>query len=277
MAAGVFPVFAAGNSGPSCGTAQSPGDYPQSVGVGATDAADLIANLSARGPSGFGGVKPDLTAPGLFIRSSIATSNSSYAVFSGTSMASPHVAGTVALIWANQPELRGNVAATEQLLRSTALPLVSNEACGGTALQSPNNTYGYGRVDAVAAVIGAPPNQPPVVTIDSPLSGSSYPCPAVVGFSAQATDPENGDLGSLVTWADNGGPAFATGPTASKSYVCTEAGLHNITAGVTDLGGLPDTDTISINVCKPKGTLCGPCSECCSNDCIVGARRSLCR
>jgi subtilisin family serine protease len=153
VAAGIFPAFASGNSGPFCGTAGSPGDYPESYGVGAFDINNRIASFSSRGPSAFGGmIKPNISAPGVNVRSSIPVS--SYANFNGTSMATPHLAGTVALIWSTQgaPSLRGNVAATRAILDQTAID-VSSLACGGTA--GNNNVWGQGRLDAFAAVTKA--------------------------------------------------------------------------------------------------------------------------
>jgi subtilisin family serine protease len=153
IAAGIFPAFANGNSGPSCGTAQSPGDYPQSYGVGAHDINNIIASFSSRGPGGFGGnIKPNLTAPGVNVRSSVPPN--AYANFSGTSMATPHLAGTVALLWSSNgaPALRGDVAGTRAILDSTAID-TSNLTCGGTS--GNNNVWGEGRLDAFAAVTKA--------------------------------------------------------------------------------------------------------------------------
>jgi subtilisin family serine protease len=150
VAAGIFPQFAAGNSGPGCASANSPGDYNNSYAAGAFDINNNIASFSSRGPGGFGATKPDVSAPGVNVRSSVP--NNSYSSFSGTSMASPHVAGTVALIWAGAPSFRRDIAATEQVIDDTAID-VSNLQCGGTA--DDNNVWGEGRLDAFAAVTKA--------------------------------------------------------------------------------------------------------------------------
>jgi subtilisin family serine protease len=153
IAAGIFPAWAAGNEGPSCSSLREPGAYPKSYTMGAHDINNVIASFSSRGPSPFNHnqtVKPDITAPGVNVRSSIPTN--SYANFSGTSMATPHVAGIVALMWSAAPTLRGNVGATKKILNSTGHP-VSNLACGGT--KGDNNVWGHGRVDALAAVTAA--------------------------------------------------------------------------------------------------------------------------
>jgi subtilisin family serine protease len=97
-------------------------------------------------------MKPDVSAPGVNIRSSVPTST--YAGgWNGTSMAAPHVAGIVALVISAHPELRGNVDAIEQLIAQTAVPRTTTENCGSIAgSQVPNNTYGWGRADALAAL-----------------------------------------------------------------------------------------------------------------------------
>ncbi|WP_328867462.1 S8 family serine peptidase [Streptomyces sp. NBC_00304] len=149
--AGIFPAFSNGNSGPSCDTAGSPGAYDNTYSSGALDSSDRIADFSARGPGVDGRVKPDIAAPGVNIRS--AAPGGGYVAKSGTSMASPHTAATVALIWSAAPSLRGDVAATEALLNDAATD-VDATSCGGTA--EFNNIYGHGRLDAYAAVSAAP-------------------------------------------------------------------------------------------------------------------------
>ncbi|MBI3941862.1 MAG: S8 family serine peptidase [Chloroflexi bacterium] len=157
QAAGIVFISSAGNHGPACGTITTPpGWHSQTLNLGAVDSQDGIAFFSGRGPSVRDQVVgPDLTAPGVQIRSSISLSDNSYDGFawSGTSMAVPHVAGTVALLWSNAHCLVGDVAMTQQIITSTAHALTSSEDCGGIpGAQIPNNTYGYGRVDAYAAV-----------------------------------------------------------------------------------------------------------------------------
>ncbi|MFD1050010.1 S8 family serine peptidase, partial [Kibdelosporangium lantanae] len=93
IAAGIFPQFSNGNSGTlGCNSSGSPGDYAASYSAGAYDINGAIASFSSRGPGANGLIKPNISAPGVSIRSSIP---SGYGSISGTSMASPHVAGTV--------------------------------------------------------------------------------------------------------------------------------------------------------------------------------------
>ena len=151
VAAGIFPQFANGNSGPSCHTSGSPGDYVNSYSAGAYDINNNIASFSSRGPSAFGSeIKPNIAAPGVNVRSSVPTNG--YAVFSGTSMASPHVAGTVALIISKNPSLRGDVNAIRTLLDNSGTD-VNALTCGGTL--DDNDVFGEGRLNALSAVQAA--------------------------------------------------------------------------------------------------------------------------
>ncbi|WP_435870973.1 S8 family serine peptidase [Micromonospora musae] len=151
-AAGIFPVFSAGNSGPACDTANTPGDYPQSYAVGGYNSANQVYQYSSRGSSGVdGGIKPNISAPGEDVRSS--WPGGGYATLSGTSMAAPHVSGTVALLWSAAPNLRRDLTATEKLLDETAVDVDATE-CGGTAAD--NNVFGEGRLNAYQAVTKAP-------------------------------------------------------------------------------------------------------------------------
>src|SRR5204862_1182177 len=92
---------------------------------GAFDIGDTLAGFSSRGPAladGSNRMKPDITAPGVNVRSSWPTDT--YINASGTSMAGPHVVGVVALLWSARPQLVRDIATTKNILRSTANPNV---------------------------------------------------------------------------------------------------------------------------------------------------------
>ena len=109
-----------------------------------------LPSSSSRGPvlvDGSGRMKPDVSAPGSSIRSSVP--GTSYSIMSGTSMACPHVAGLAALVISGRPELAGQVDYLELLISRSALARTTTQICGGVPGSSiPNNTFGWGRVDA---------------------------------------------------------------------------------------------------------------------------------
>ncbi|WP_025272316.1 S8 family serine peptidase [Haloglycomyces albus] len=150
-AAGVIPVTSLGNGGSACDTAGSPGIYPNALGIGAYDINNEIAGFSARGPGVDGQIKPDISAPGVNVRSSVP--GDGYDSYSGTSMAGPHVAGQVALLISAAPHLQGDYDAIYELLTGTAVP-TADDQCGSDG--DANNVYGHGRVDALEMINNAP-------------------------------------------------------------------------------------------------------------------------
>ncbi|HWL87823.1 MAG TPA: S8 family serine peptidase [Polyangiaceae bacterium] len=155
-AAGIVFVASAGNSGSSCGSIsdQPATDSPDTLSVGAySHTSGAIASFSSRGPSTLDNkLGPDVTAPGVNIRSSV-PGGSFQSGWSGTSMAGPHVVGEIALLLSAVPSLRGNVAAITQAVTSTATAKTSSQTCGGVRGSSvPNNTWGFGVIDAFKAV-----------------------------------------------------------------------------------------------------------------------------
>jgi serine protease AprX len=165
LTAGVYHSVAAGNDGSGASTILSSGDSPppwfhpdQSyhggnsavVTVGATNSSDAIANFSSRGPvvcwSDYTDTSPlldpDIVGPGVSVLST--QWGGGYTTMDGTSMATPHLAGVAALIIQANPSL--SVAKIDSIIEVTALDL------GATGK---DNTYGAGRVDALAAVQAA--------------------------------------------------------------------------------------------------------------------------
>ncbi len=137
---GVVVCCAAGNDGACC-TINTPGDATKVITVGASDKSDALASFSSRGPTTDNRIKPDITAPGVSIYAASAGTSCSDVSMSGTSMATPHIAGVSALM------LDANGAAT---------PLQVKNCMGKAAIDKGNTgkdcLWGWGRVDALAAV-----------------------------------------------------------------------------------------------------------------------------
>jgi subtilisin family serine protease/N-acetylneuraminic acid mutarotase len=218
LAAGIFPVFSTGNAGPACGTAGSPGDFTGAYAAGAYDQGNAIASFSSRGSAGASEIKPNISAPGVAVRSSVPNG---YASFSGTSMAAPHVSGTVALVWSAAPTLKGDVAATRTLLDDSATD-VNDTSCGGTA--DDNQVFGEGRLNAFAAVQAAPRG----------------PVGRVTGV---VTDAANGNPipGATVVTGDR---SASTGPDGRYALVLP-AGEYTLTANKYGYAGLSATVTVT--------------------------------
>ena len=154
--AGVVVVGSAGNDGSNCSTIITPlAIFESTFTVGSTTSADAISSFSSRGPVLVDQSmrrKPNVSAPGSTVRSSVL--NGMYDNLSGTSMAGPHVCGAVALVISARPALKGKVDLIENILEQTSATTVTNtQTCGGTGPTTyPNNTFGFGRIDALAAV-----------------------------------------------------------------------------------------------------------------------------
>ncbi len=151
---GIVVVAAAGNSGPRASTVGSPGCAHEVITVGATDDLDRVAGFSSRGPTKDGRTKPDICFPGVNIIAARAHGvnlgpirGEYYMELSGTSMATPHAAGVVALLLEADPDMKP--AEVKKRLTSTAVNLGLDP-----------NTQGAGRGDALAALKGEPAPTP---------------------------------------------------------------------------------------------------------------------
>ena len=233
-AAGVLHVAAAGNSGDCAGTGNTVG-YPAAfdsvIAVAATDSNNQRACFSSTGP------QVELSAPGVSIYST--RMGGSYVSYSGTSMASPHVAGTAALVFAS-----GAFENTEvrQKLQQTADDL---GALGRDAF------YGFGLVDADEAAPPGPVNEAPVVAINSPAGGSSFQSGATVMFGGTATDPEQGAVTSSLVWISDRDGQIGTGGSFSRSL---SDGTHRITATARDSLGKTGSASVTVSVAPISGT-----------------------
>ncbi|ETI41753.1 hypothetical protein F442_12929 [Phytophthora nicotianae P10297] len=156
-AARIIPVFSAGNSGSKgCSSVVSPGDSAKAFSVGATDTSDALGSFSSIGPAVNGLIKPDFIAPGVSIRSAWNGNNADYVSLSGTSMAAPHLAGTIALALSARPGFCFDTM-KEILSGSTDRSLPRAAQTCGTMSDTvfPNNEYGYGRINAQNVVNAA--------------------------------------------------------------------------------------------------------------------------
>lgn len=230
-AAGVLHVAAAGNSGNPPGKGDNvgyPARYGSVIAVAATDKNDERARFSSTGDA------VELAAPGVAINST--KPGGGYVEYNGTSMASPHVAGTAALV------IAAGIADVRTQLQTTADDL------GDPGLDP---QYGYGLVDAdeAAGAPPPPPNYPPVVTITSPADGSTFDSGATILFEGTASDTEDRDLTANLAWTSDIDGPIGTGGSFSTTL---SDGNHTITASVTDSGGATGNASISITVGTPS-------------------------
>ncbi|MCB0523945.1 MAG: S8 family peptidase [Lewinellaceae bacterium] len=180
---GVIVVVSVGNDGVNgCSSANfAPAYFEESFSVGATRMNDTITGFSTRGPVTIdqsNRTKPNISAPGQDVRSCVL--NGEYQNLSGTSMAGPHVVGVVALILSARPDLAGEVDVIEDILEQTAVPSFDTIPCGNVAGDAiPNNTYGYGRVDALAALQVALAYSPVSTPLLKPVSVQVMPNPVI--------------------------------------------------------------------------------------------------
>lgn len=221
-AAGILPVFAAGNTGTSGSV--SPANNPGAMAVGAVDASDNVLSISARGPSSCAGdaTYPDVVAPGNSIR--VARPGSTYTTRTGTSMAAPHVAGAIALLLQAQPGL--GVEMQEAALFDGAVDL-------GTAGVDVDS--GFGRIDVAASLdsLGGPPlpaNLSPHAEFTTSKRKSTYTFNAAGSY-----DPD----GNIVSYAwDFGDGAVGSGSVVSHVFA---SGTFTVTLTVTDNAGASAT------------------------------------
>ncbi|HLL76417.1 MAG TPA: S8 family serine peptidase [Pyrinomonadaceae bacterium] len=252
-AAGIFYAVSAGNDGQSplgaartgvviCSSLNFPlARYPESFTVGSTDiGTDTISYFSSRGPvlgdptAPAGLMKPNITAPGAGIRSSVP--GGGYGNKSGTSMAGPHVAGMVALLVSANPRLAGMVDRLEDIIEGTAVRKTTTEGCGLDSVTAvPNNTYGWGRIDALAAVLDA---LPPTAANDT--ATTTERTAVNVNVLANDTDPDGDTL--TVT---------SVGPASNGTVVRNADGTLTYVPAT----GFVGVDTFVYTICAPEGCL----------------------
>ncbi len=280
----IIPVFASGNSGPGSGSAGTPGNFPNVIGVGATDINDNIASFSSRGPApnqypwsdttlwsrpDWNFIKPDISAPGVNVRSS--TPGGGYESWDGTSMATPHVTGVIALMFELNPSLD----------YSTIYDILTNYGVDHPAGNTyPNNDYGWGRINALKVIESTPTLDAPYLRLLQPVyddasgNGNGMPDP---GESVTMTIPlrnlgldvlnVNATISTdnpLITITDNSSfygdiphDSIVSGDGFSFSVDSTwRAGLAaqfviTITGSDTSMTGYTKVDTITVVIGQP--------------------------
>ncbi|MFC1974817.1 S8 family serine peptidase [Chloroflexota bacterium] len=243
LAAGIYPVFSAGNSGPSAGTVGSPGSLDIAFAVGATSSDDEIASFSSRGPSPWGKIKPEVSAPGKDILSTLP--GGAYGKHNGTSMAAPHAAGLAALLLQASPVLSNNLSGISNAMMSTAVPLGS---------PIPNNDYGWGRIDAYNAVMSVASVGALQGTVNQ--AGSGTP---INNATIQIT-PHG--VGPTVNTSSNTSGVYHQG-LAANTYDATASAFGYVpttTFNINIVTNTTSTQNFSLAI-KPTGTLSGTVKE----------------
>jgi len=281
VAAGVIAAVAAGNEGNQTGTypipdnVRSPGDVPPPwlnpdqtlvggtsavVCVGATDSNDAIAYFSSRGPVTWGSVtnyndyaypsqmgliRPDLSAPGMNIKSLDYGSDTGYADgWNGTSMATPCVAGVMALMVQKNPNI--TPAQINQILETTV-----------DIQQSPkNNTFGSGRVNALSAVNAVTSNGEPMCSITNPSNNDVIEIGTTVSIIVDATDPSR-SVSNVKIYIDNvlKTTDYSSPYTYSWNTSSETLDFHTIKATATDNEAFETDHEITVRIANPTYTI----------------------
>lgn len=223
-------VVCSGNWGPGTSTISSIGVADSALTVGAVDLTDTVAGFSSRGPVGEQGIKPDMTGPGVDITAAVP--GGGYGSMSGCSMATPHVAGTAALVKQRHPAW-GAQRLKDALMGTTA-------AAAGTTPY----TYGTGRVDAARAVsqqvTANPPSAALAVTTAAPTAGRT------ITYTNDGATPVTLNLAVSATDSAGTAPAPAGLFTLSANQVTVPANgtaqvtvtLHEVTGDIPLYGGV---------------------------------------
>tara|TARA_B110000438_G_scaffold100549_1_gene99428 strand:+ start:194 stop:4723 length:4530 start_codon:yes stop_codon:yes gene_type:complete len=212
---GLTILFAAGNDGPGTGTVSPPATAKNSLSVGNhqnrySGAPDTLMSGSSRGPTDDGRIKPDIIAPGGYVRSCRAQeatdtsgstwSNSWYLEYTGTSMATPNAAGAAAMVREYLEEIAQRPAPQGALVK--ALLVLGAQDIG--ARDIPNNDEGWGRIN-LRDTLAPQGGQGIWVDDRSVLSGSGNS----KSYTFNLTQ-NNGKFKVVLTWSDERGSSFST-------------------------------------------------------------------
>ncbi len=214
MAAGMGIVVcnSAGNSGPTPSTCYPPADAHDIVAVGAVDNNGVLAGFSSRGPTYDGRIKPEVVARGVSTACATSSSDDSYGSASGTSLSTPLVAGVVCLL------IQANPGFTPEMIRQSLMETADNSA-------APDNNYGWGLIDAMAAVGWGADFAADTTFGEPPLTVSFYDNSSLAA-SAWTWDFGDGDS----AWVQ------------SPSHTYSEVGVFDVSLTIdTDFGDITKT------------------------------------
>ncbi len=204
-----------------------------------TDVDDTLADFSNWGPA------IDIAAPGVCILSTYPLEKGEYGTISGTSMASPHVAGALALLASrNNPGNADDVVALYDQVKITGNYDWTDDSGDGSnePLLDVNNAL-YDPVLIVGS--GGDTNSPPTVSITSPTDGAAFPSNTSIFFAGTAVDAEDGNLAANLAWTSSLAGVIGTGSSFSTAL---DVGTHIITASAADSDELAASDSITITV-----------------------------
>lgn len=180
---GIVVATAMGNTGPALGSIWSPADAESILAVGSVNSGNTVSGFSGRGPTADGRIKPDVVAQGESVTWAIA-GTTSVSLANGTSLATPLVAGGAALVREAHPEW--TVAQVREALMSTA-----------DKAATPDNNYGSGRINVVAAIYGSPlggPVAPRPFNLLVPIHNGVVDHAPTLFRWRSTTDPQGGPL-----------------------------------------------------------------------------------
>ncbi len=211
------------------------------------DQDDTLADFSNWGS------EVDIAAPGVCIFSTIPLEQGEYGTLSGTSMASPHAAGALALLASrDKPTNATDVYNLYAQIRASGNYNWTDDS--GDGIKEPlldvSNTSIFNPVLVPGSEGGGDTNTPPTVTVTSPADGASFTSGTSINFVGSAMDTGDGDMTSSMVWNSSLDGQIGTGGSFSRVL---SSGTHIITASVTDSGELTGSDSITIMVENPPG------------------------
>jgi len=238
---GIVVINSAGNSGSGVTTIGAPSDGQSVLAVGAVTANGFRSSFSSVGPSADGRIKPDVMAMGSSVRVAGARSDSAYEYYNGTSFSCPLTAGVAALV------LEANNSLTAAQVRDILRDSADQNA-------TPDNQYGYGIIDALAAVQAAVEATNGIFAPKASFAVISNE-PVKANFTNTSTDSD----GTIISYAwdlgdgnsstdENVNHTYATGGTYSVSLMVTDSdGQIDMVTRLVVVAALPSSGTPAPN------------------------------